>query len=71
VGGRHPYVDDREVGKQLADEIDQLGGGTGLPDDLEAGALEQARQPLAEKDVVVSQHDPRAACAHAAEYGVP
>ena len=41
------------------------------PDDLEAGALEQARQALAQEDVVVSQHDPRAARAHTADYGVP
>jgi len=60
-----------EVGTKLADEVDQLGRRAGLPDDLEAGALEQACQALTEENVIVSQHHPRPACAHTADYGVP
>ena len=71
MGRRHPDVDDREVGTKLADEVDQPGRGAGLADDLEAGTLEQACQPLAEKNVVVGQHHLRAARAHTADYGVP
>jgi hypothetical protein len=44
VSGRHPEVDDREVGKHLPDELDQLGGRAGFADDLEARAAQQARQ---------------------------
>jgi len=71
VGRRHPDVDDREVGPEVTDELDQLDGGAGLADDLEAGGLEQACQPLTEKDTVVGQHDPRSASAHAVDSGVP
>ena len=56
VARRHPDVDDHELGLVLADELDQLGRVPALAHDLEAGTLEQARQPLAEKDVVVG-HD--------------
>ena len=42
-------------GLVLAHEREQLGRVAGLPDDLEAGALEQAGQALAEQDVVVGQ----------------
>jgi hypothetical protein len=45
VRGRHPDVDDREVGAQVANELEELVGGAGLPDDLEAGALEQTSEP--------------------------
>jgi hypothetical protein len=34
VSGRHPDVDDREVGTHLPDELDQLGGCAGFADDL-------------------------------------
>jgi len=44
VSGRHPDVDDREVGTHLPDELDQLGGCAGFADDLEARAAQQARQ---------------------------
>jgi hypothetical protein len=39
-----------------------------LADDFEAGAFEQAGQALAQEDVVIGQHHPRAARAHARDY---
>jgi len=45
----------------LADEIEELGRVARLPDDLETGSLEQAREPFAEEDIVVCDDDPRAA----------
>ena len=51
--------------------VEQLGGVAALADDLEAGALEQAGQALAEEDVVVGQHHPRPArVLIARDYGV-
>jgi hypothetical protein len=44
VSGRHPDVDDREVGTHLRDGLDQLGGCDGFADDLETRATQQARQ---------------------------
>ena len=43
----------------------------GLADDLVARTLEQARQPLAEKDVVVGQSHARRLGDHDADYGLP
>jgi hypothetical protein len=45
----------------LAHEREQLGRVAGLADDLKVAALEQARQPFAEEDIVVCDDDPRAA----------
>jgi hypothetical protein len=36
VSGRHPDVDDREVGTHLPDELDRLGGCAGFAGDPEA-----------------------------------
>jgi len=58
VRGRHPDVGDHEVGDVLPDEVGELGGVAGLAHHLVAGALEQARQPFAEQDVVVGQNHP-------------
>jgi hypothetical protein len=55
----------------LVDELDQLGGVPALAHDLEAGTLEQARQTLAEKDVVVGQSHAYRACGHTGDYGLP
>jgi hypothetical protein len=41
----------------LAYELDQLVRVARLADDLEVGSLEQAREPLAQKDVVVGDDD--------------
>jgi hypothetical protein len=57
-------------GTHLPDELDQLGGCAGFADDLEARAAQQARQSLAEENVVVGKYDPRAACAHSIDSGV-
>ena len=50
---RHPDVDDHQVGRALAHELEELGRVARLADDREPGPLEQAREPLAEQDVVV------------------
>ena len=55
--GRHPDVDDHELGLVLAHELDQLVRVARLADDLEVGSLEQACEPLAEQDVVVGHDD--------------
>ena len=57
----HPDVDDDEFGLVLAHELEELVRVSCLSDDLEAGALEQAREPFAEKDVVVGDDDAAAA----------
>jgi hypothetical protein len=54
----HAYVDDRELGLVLANELDELVCVSGLRDDPEVGSLEQAGEPLAQKDVVVRQDHP-------------
>ena len=57
VRRRHPDVDDRDVGRVRAHLQQQLVGGPGLADDLEAGLLEQLRDALAEQDGVVGEDD--------------
>ena len=69
VSGRHPDVDDREVGTHLPDQLDQLGGAPASPTTSKPSGP-QARQSLAEENVVVGNHDPRAACAHSIDCGV-
>ena len=54
----HPDVDDHHVGSLRADELEQLGRVARLADDVEPRPLEQARQALAEQDVVVRKRDP-------------
>jgi hypothetical protein len=67
--GRHADVDDREIRPELANERDQLGSSAAHADDVEARALEQARQPLAQQNVVVRDHHPSRARAHTGDYG--
>src|SRR6185369_2108995 len=59
VARRHPDIDDSQVGLALAHQLDDLGGGARLAHELEAGVLQQARDPLPEEDVVVGQHHTR------------
>src|SRR2546421_8244882 len=58
MGRRHPDVDHHQLGRGFPDHRQYLPAVTGLPDDREARALEQARQPLPEQDVVVRQDHP-------------
>ena len=44
----------------LADELEKPAGVGGLADDLEAGAIEQARETFAQENVVVCDDDPSA-----------
>ena len=55
----------------LADELDQLGAVSALAHDLEAGTLEQARQTLAEEDVVVGHDHAHRVSGHRGDYGLP
>jgi hypothetical protein len=57
VSGRHPNVDDDELGLVLAHELEELDRVAGLADHLKTRPLEQARQPFAKKDVVVGHDD--------------
>jgi hypothetical protein len=57
VGGRHPDVDDHEVGLVLADKVEQLGRVTCLSDHLEIRPREQTRKTLAQENVVLRDGD--------------
>ena len=70
VGRRHPDVDHHQVGLVAGDQRHQLGAVPGLADDLEAGALEQAGQALAEQDVVLGQDHPQPGRRHRQDYGL-
>ena len=59
------------VGSVLAHERDQLVAVAGLADDLEPETLEQARETLAEQDVVVGQDDAGARLGHPSDYRLP
>jgi hypothetical protein len=54
---RHADVDHDELRLVLANEPEKLLRLTGLTDDLEVGTLEQAREALAQQDVVVRDDD--------------
>jgi hypothetical protein len=54
----HADVDHRHVGRIGADLEQQLVGGAGLADDLEAGFDEEAGQPFADDHRVVGEDDP-------------
>jgi hypothetical protein len=71
MGGRHTDVDDGEVGPVLPNELDQVRRVARLAHDLEARALEQAGQALAEEDVVVGEHHSGPGRVHARDYGLP
>ena len=58
-------------GRCSRDELEQLGGVPALAHDLEARPLEQARQTLAEEDVVVGHDHARRARGHGGDYGLP
>jgi len=64
VAGRHSDVDDCKIGLVLSNERHEPRSVVGLADDLEAGPLEQARQTLAEEDVVVGEDNPWGTLAH-------
>jgi len=61
---RHPDIHHGQVRPFPADEFHEFRGVAGLADDLQPGAVQQARQAFAEKDVIVGQHHSRAARAH-------
>jgi hypothetical protein len=68
VARRHPDVHDDKVGPPVANQRDELRGISALAYDVKAGALEQARQALAEQDVVVRKRNPGAVHGHYHDY---
>jgi hypothetical protein len=58
VAGRHPDVDDDQLGLVPAHERQQLGCVARLPDDLEPRPRQEAGQPFAQEDVVVGERHP-------------
>jgi hypothetical protein len=68
VVGGHPDVHDDQVGTLLPDRCDELGGVAGLGHYVEAGAIEQAGQALAEQDIIIRERYPGAAATHSAHY---
>ena len=58
---RHPDVDQGDVGLVHADVPQEILGCAALSNDLEAGVLEQAGDPLTEQDGVVREHYAHAA----------
>jgi hypothetical protein len=61
---RHPDIHHREIGTLSPHQFYELGGVAGLTDDLQAGAVQQAGQTLAQQDVVIGQDYPDAARIH-------
>ena len=64
VRGRHPHVDDRDVGLVGPDLAHQVLAVARLGDHVEAGLLEQTDEALAQEDRVVGDDDAKG-CAHA------
>jgi hypothetical protein len=56
--GRHPDVDDGELGLVFAYKLEEPAGISCLTDDVVTGPVEQAREPLAKQDVVIGDNDP-------------
>ena len=69
VTGRHPDVHDHQFRPLLAHKCEQRRRGCALPHDVEARALKQARETLAQQDVVVCQRDPDPVLGHLYDYG--
>ena len=61
MGWRHADIDHREIGAVLAHQPHQLRPVTRLADELVPALLEQAREALAQQDVIVGEDDSRAA----------
>jgi membrane-associated phospholipid phosphatase len=68
MAGRHPDVHDHQLRILLPHQLHELRGVTGLPDHGKARALEQAREPLAQQDIIVSQHDTDPGLGHLYDY---
>ncbi len=60
----HPDVDDGQVRTMPADQGQEPRRVVGLAHHLEPGSFEQARDSLAEQDVIVRQHDAHPCFAH-------
>ena len=69
VSRRHPDVHDHQFGLPLADEREQQSRVCGLPYDVKARAFKQARETLAQQDVVVCEGDLDSVLGHLNYYG--
>lgn len=61
---RHPDIHHGQVRPFPPDEFHEFCGVADLADDLQSGAVQQARQAFAQEDVIIGQHHSRAAGAH-------
>src|SRR6266571_3483638 len=68
---RHPDVHDGQLRLLLPDKRDELRRVPALPGHRKAGPLEQARETLAEEDIIVSQRDTNAGLGHPYDYRPP
>lgn len=59
VGGRHPDIGHHQVGDRVPDQGEQLATVTGLPDDGETRAGQQARHTFPKQHVVIGDDDAR------------
>jgi undecaprenyl-diphosphatase len=71
MAGRHPDVHDHQLGLLLPHQLHELRGVAGLPGHGKARTLEQAREPLAQQDVIVSQRDTNPGLGHLYDYQPP
>ena len=69
VTGRHPDIHDHQFRLLFAHEREQRRRVCALPYDVEARALKQARETLAQQDVVVCQRDLDPVLGHLYDYG--
>ena len=70
VTRRHPDVHDHQFRLLLAHKGEQQRRVRALPNDVEARALKQARETLAQQDVVVCQRDPDPVLGHLYDCGL-
>jgi hypothetical protein len=71
VTRRHPDVHQDEVGPLLPDQVQQPRRVAALADHVEAGALKQACQTLAQENVIVGQRDPDPILSHLYDHCPP
>ena len=54
---RHPDIDDRDIRLVARDLEEQVVGAGGLSDYVDAGIAEQGREPVADQQAVIGDHD--------------
>jgi hypothetical protein len=61
---RHPDIHHHQVRPMLAHKSDQLRRIAALPNNLKARALKQARETLAEENIIIRERNPSRVCGH-------